>query len=44
MHVYCQWRNEGDGGFGLFKPLPQIPRALKNRAKRNPIVKAVTNC
>ena len=44
MHVYCQWRNEGDRGFGLFKPLPQIPRALKNRAKRNPIVKAVTNC
>ena len=30
------------GGWG-FKP-PEIPKALQNRAKLNPIVKTVKNC
>ena len=37
-----QWRT--DGLFGGFKPPPQIPKALQNRAKLNPIVKTVKNC
>ena len=32
------------GGFGVFKPPPEIPKALQNRAKLNPIVKTVKNC
>jgi len=34
------------GGFGVFKhtPPPEIPKALQNRAKFNPIVKTVKNC
>jgi hypothetical protein len=38
-----QWRIEG--GFGVFKhpPSPEIPKALQNRAKLNPIVKTVKN-
>jgi len=45
---YCgrQWCNEGEGGWG-FKPIPpppEIPKALQNRAKLNPIVKTVKNC
>ena len=32
------WRTEGG-----FKP-PEIPKALQNRAKPNPIVKTVNNC
>ena len=33
------------GGFGMFKPPPpEIPKALQNRAKLNPIVKTVKNC
>jgi hypothetical protein len=35
-----QWRTEG--GFKL--PPPEIPKALQNRAKLNPIVKTVKNC
>ena len=31
-----QWRTEG-GGFGVFKPPPEIPKALQNRVKLNPI-------
>ena len=38
-----QWLTEG-GGFGVFKPPPEIPKALQNRAKLNPIVKTVKNC
>ena len=34
-----QWRTEG--GFGVFKKTPEIPKALQNRAKLNPIVKTV---
>ena len=35
-----QWRTEGG-----FKPRPpEIPKALKDRAKLNPIVKTVKNC
>jgi len=33
------------GGFGVFNPLPpEIPKALQNHAKLNPIVKTVKNC
>ena len=32
------------GGGGLFSPPPEIPKALQNRAKLNPIVKTVKNC
>ena len=32
------------GGFGVFKPPPEITKALQNRAKLNPIVKTVKNC
>ena len=31
------------GGFGGFKSLPEIPKALQNRPKLNPIVKNVKN-
>jgi len=32
----------GGGGFGVFKPPPpEIPKALQNRYKLNPIVKTV---
>ena len=31
------------GGVEMFNP-PQIPKALQNRAKFNPIVKTVKNC
>ena len=37
-----QWRTEGGSGFKI--PLPEIPKALQNRAKLNPIVKTVKNC
>ena len=40
--VRCnQWRTEG--GFGVFNPPPEIPKALQNRTKFNPIVKTVKN-
>ena len=44
MHIspgHHQWRTEGG-----FKPPfpPEIPKALKNRAKLNSIVKTVKNC
>ena len=32
------------GGVGVFNPPPEIPKALQNRAKLNPIVKTVKNC
>ena len=32
------------GEFGVFKPPPEILKALQNRAKLNPIVKTVKNC
>ena len=31
-------------GVGVFKPPLEIPKALQNRAKLNPIVKTVKNC
>ena len=38
-----QWRTEGGFGGGS-KPLPpEIPKAILNRAKLNPIVKTVKN-
>jgi len=37
IHGEHQWRTEG--GFGVFKPPLEIPKALQNRAKLNPIVK-----
>jgi len=36
-----QWRTEGGVGG---QSAPEIPKALQNRAKLNPIVKTVTNC
>ena len=41
-----QWRAEGGGGgvWGGAQTSPEIPRALQNRAKLNPIVKTVKNC
>ena len=38
-----QWRTVG-GGWGVQPPHPEIPKALQNRAKLNPIVKTVKNC
>jgi len=32
------------GGFGGFNTPPEIPKALQNRAKLNPILKTVKNC
>ena len=42
MQTHAQWRTEG--GFGVFNPPHEIPKALQNRAKLNPIVKTVKNC
>ena len=39
--VCYQWRTEG--GLGGSNQ-PEIPKALQNRAKLNPIVKTVKNC
>ena len=37
--------NRGGRGLGEFKlPAPEIPKAIQNRAKPNPIVKTVRNC
>ena len=36
------WHTEG--GLGVQTPPPEIPKALQNRAKLNPIVKTVKNC
>ena len=38
-----QWRTEGVG-WGDQPPPPEIPKALQNRAKLNPIVKTVKSC
>ena len=44
-HFYSgQWRTQGGGAVGGFKPPPEIPRALQNRAKLNQIMKTVKNC
>jgi len=41
----CVQCRAGVGGVGAFKaPPPEIPKALQNRAKLNPIVKTVKNC
>ena len=40
--LQVQWRTEG--GLGVQSPPPEIPKALQNRAKLNPIVKTVKNC
>jgi len=39
-----QWRTEGGGGGVRGSNPPEIPKALQNRAKLNPIVKTVKNC
>jgi len=39
---WVQWRTEG-GGLGVQTPY-EIPKALQNRAKLNPIVKIVKHC
>ena len=41
MRGIGQWHT--GGGLGGSTP-PEIPKALKNRAKLNPIVKTVKNC
>ena len=38
-----QWRTEGWGIWRL-NPPPEIPKAIQNRAKLNPIAKIVKNC
>jgi len=38
---YVQWRTEGGGSFGDTNPQPEIPKALQNHTKLNPIVKTV---
>ena len=38
--VRQQWRTEG----GSNPPPPEIPKALQNRAKLNPIVNTVKSC
>jgi len=38
------WSVAYRGGLGGSNPLPEIPKALQNRAKLNPIVKTVKNC
>ena len=41
----CQWRTERGGVWGVqTPPPPEIPKALQNHAKLNPIVKTVKNC
>jgi len=42
MGCIRQWRTEG--GWGYNPLLPEIPMALQNRAKLNPLVKTVKNC
>jgi len=45
LHGVKQWRNEGVGlGCSTPRPPPEIPKALQNLAKLNPIVKTVKNC
>ena len=42
--LLCSGVPRGEG-VGVFKPPPpEIPKALQNRAKLNPTVKAVKNC
>ena len=41
-HATQQWHTEGD--LGGSNPPPEIPKALQNRAKLNPILKTVKNC
>jgi len=36
--------DQGRTGGGVQPPPPEIPKALQNRAKLNPIVKTVKNC
>jgi len=49
-HVARMGRREMDRGayrggvWGVQTPPPEIPKALQNRAKLNPIVKSVKNC
>jgi len=39
-----EWTSGVPRGGGLHTLLPEIPKALQNRAKLNPIVKTVKNC
>ena len=41
MHIIHSYSGVPRGGFGVFKPPPEIPKALQNRAKLKPIVKTV---
>jgi len=42
--VASQWRTEVVGVWGVQNPLPEILKALQNRAKINLVVKTVKNC
>ena len=47
LHVYyvaMACRGWGEGVWGVQTPLPEIPKALQNRANLNPIVKTAKNC
>jgi len=43
LSAMSKWRTEGKG-LGSSNPLSEIPMALQNHAKLNPIVKTVKNC
>ena len=44
LNVIAIGSGEPRGGVGVFNPPSEIPKALQNRAKINPIVKTVKNC
>ena len=45
LFVTVAYRGEGElGGRGFNPPPPEIPKALQNRAKLNPIVKTFKKC
>ena len=43
VYCYCMWYRSVAYPGGGSNP-PEIPKALQNRAKLNPIVKTVKNC
>ena len=43
-YIYIYISGIPRGGLVAFNPPPQIPKALQNRAKLNPITKTVKNC
>ena len=43
-HIFYHYFSGVPGGGVFNPPLPEIPKALQNRAKLNPIVKTVKHC